>query len=85
MAELIEKELGKFDAPEEAEIFFSAHGVPVSYVEQVPYACLIWPPCFLDPSLDQLPSLVLRADLSAAAQMSKDVTDPGIGHQRSDR
>ena len=35
MAELIEKELQKFDAPEEAEIFFSAHGVPVSYVEQV--------------------------------------------------
>lgn len=35
MAELIEKELRKFDAPEDTEIFFSAHGVPVSYVEQV--------------------------------------------------
>lgn len=35
MAELIEKELQKFDAPEKTEIFFSAHGVPVSYVEQV--------------------------------------------------
>ncbi len=35
MAELIEKELHKFDAPEKTEIFFSAHGVPVSYVEQV--------------------------------------------------
>ena len=35
MAELIEKELRKFDCPEDTEIFFSAHGVPVSYVEQV--------------------------------------------------
>ena len=35
MAELIEKELQKFDSPEKTEIFFSAHGVPVSYVEQV--------------------------------------------------
>lgn len=35
MAELIEKELQKFDHPERTEIFFSAHGVPVSYVEQV--------------------------------------------------
>ncbi|CAL8471095.1 g10637 [Coccomyxa elongata] len=34
MAELIEKELQKFDSPEKTEIFFSAHGVPVSYVEQ---------------------------------------------------
>lgn len=34
MAELIQKELQKFDNPEKTEIFFSAHGVPVSYVEQ---------------------------------------------------
>jgi protoheme ferro-lyase len=27
------QELEKFDLPEEVEIFFSAHGVPVSYVE----------------------------------------------------
>ncbi|XVF89114.1 hypothetical protein PTKIN_Ptkin19aG0104500 [Pterospermum kingtungense] len=33
MADLIEKELGKFANPEEVMIFFSAHGVPVSYVE----------------------------------------------------
>ncbi|XP_039006275.1 ferrochelatase-2, chloroplastic-like [Hibiscus syriacus] len=33
MADLIEKELGKFAKPEEVMIFFSAHGVPVSYVE----------------------------------------------------
>lgn len=34
MAELIQRELQKFDNPEKTEIFFSAHGVPVSYVEQ---------------------------------------------------
>ncbi|KAK4422237.1 Ferrochelatase-2, chloroplastic [Sesamum alatum] len=33
MADLIEKELQVFPNPEEAMIFFSAHGVPVSYVE----------------------------------------------------
>ncbi|KAK4401212.1 Ferrochelatase-2, chloroplastic [Sesamum angolense] len=33
MADLIEKELQFFPDPEEAMIFFSAHGVPVSYVE----------------------------------------------------
>ncbi|XP_058189132.1 ferrochelatase-1, chloroplastic [Rhododendron vialii] len=33
MAGLIEKELGSFSRPEEVMIFFSAHGVPVSYVE----------------------------------------------------
>ncbi|KAE9586870.1 hypothetical protein Lal_00004377 [Lupinus albus] len=33
MADLIEKELMRFSGPEEAMIFFSAHGVPVSYVE----------------------------------------------------
>lgn len=33
MADLIEKELQKFSKPDEAMIFFSAHGVPVSYVE----------------------------------------------------
>ena len=34
MADLIERELAKFDEPTDVEIFFSAHGVPVSYVEQ---------------------------------------------------
>ncbi|KAH9799883.1 Ferrochelatase-1 [Citrus sinensis] len=34
MADLIQKELGKFQKPEEVMIFFSAHGVPVSYVEK---------------------------------------------------
>ncbi|KAK6140846.1 hypothetical protein DH2020_025414 [Rehmannia glutinosa] len=33
MADLIEKELHVFPNPEETMIFFSAHGVPVSYVE----------------------------------------------------
>lgn len=33
MADLIEKDLSKFSNPEEVMIFFSAHGVPVSYVE----------------------------------------------------
>ncbi|GMQ03633.1 hypothetical protein CsSME_00049372 [Camellia sinensis var. sinensis] len=33
MADLIEKELASFSMPEEVMIFFSAHGVPVSYVE----------------------------------------------------
>ncbi|KAK2662373.1 hypothetical protein Ddye_000947 [Dipteronia dyeriana] len=33
MADLIEKEMEKFAKPEEVVIFFSAHGVPVSYVE----------------------------------------------------
>ncbi|KAG2385104.1 Ferrochelatase-2 protein [Vigna angularis] len=34
MANLIEKELQSFSEPREAMIFFSAHGVPVSYVEE---------------------------------------------------
>ncbi|XP_027924147.1 ferrochelatase-1, chloroplastic/mitochondrial [Vigna unguiculata] len=34
MANLIEKELQSFSEPKEAMIFFSAHGVPVSYVEE---------------------------------------------------
>ncbi|KMT17987.1 hypothetical protein BVRB_2g033330 [Beta vulgaris subsp. vulgaris] len=33
MADLIEKELQSFSMPDEVMIFFSAHGVPVSYVE----------------------------------------------------
>ncbi|XP_073279202.1 ferrochelatase-2, chloroplastic-like [Primulina huaijiensis] len=33
MGDLIEKELGNFDRPEEVMIFFSAHGVPLAYVE----------------------------------------------------
>jgi ferrochelatase len=33
MANLIEKEVYKFEKPEEVHIFFSAHGVPVTYVE----------------------------------------------------
>ncbi|RVX21116.1 Ferrochelatase-2, chloroplastic [Vitis vinifera] len=34
MADLIEKELEKFDNPEKVVIFFSAHGVPLAYVEE---------------------------------------------------
>lgn len=34
MADLIERELEKFSDPKEVMIFFSAHGVPVSYVEE---------------------------------------------------
>ncbi|XP_068647917.1 ferrochelatase-2, chloroplastic-like isoform X2 [Aristolochia californica] len=34
MADLTEKELQKFDFPEEVMIFFSAHGVPLAYVEE---------------------------------------------------
>ncbi|KAG8478716.1 hypothetical protein CXB51_028584 [Gossypium anomalum] len=34
MANLIEKELQKFDHPENVVIFFSAHGVPLAYVEE---------------------------------------------------
>ncbi len=34
MADLIEQELDKFSNPETAHVFFSAHGVPVSYVEE---------------------------------------------------
>ncbi|MGF1539178.1 MAG: ferrochelatase [Pleurocapsa sp.] len=34
MADLIAQELEKFDNPDDAHIFFSAHGVPVSYVEE---------------------------------------------------
>ncbi|KAL2453100.1 Ferrochelatase-2 [Abeliophyllum distichum] len=34
MADLIEKELRNFDLPEEVMIFFSAHGVPLAYVEE---------------------------------------------------
>ena len=53
-ADLVERELQRFERPEEVEIFFSAHGVPVSYVEQVralghasnlfSLACLLWQP-----------------------------------------
>jgi protoporphyrin/coproporphyrin ferrochelatase len=34
MADLIAQELTKFDPPEKAHIFFSAHGVPQSYVKE---------------------------------------------------
>ena len=34
MADLIAKELDEFPNPNEVEVFFSAHGVPVSYVEE---------------------------------------------------
>ncbi|WP_035986695.1 ferrochelatase [Leptolyngbya sp. KIOST-1] len=34
MADLIAQELDKLDHPDQAHIFFSAHGVPVSYVEE---------------------------------------------------
>ncbi|KAH6825534.1 ferrochelatase 2 [Perilla frutescens var. hirtella] len=34
MADLIQKELENFDCPEEVMIFFSAHGVPLAYVEE---------------------------------------------------
>ena len=34
MADLIKQELDKFPEPEKAHVFFSAHGVPVSYVEE---------------------------------------------------
>ena len=34
MADLIAKELDKFSDPDKAHVFFSAHGVPVSYVEE---------------------------------------------------
>lgn len=34
MAGLIERELEKLPNPDEARVFFSAHGVPVSYVEE---------------------------------------------------
>ncbi|XP_057421175.1 ferrochelatase-2, chloroplastic-like [Lotus japonicus] len=34
MANLIEKELKSFDCPEEVMMFFSAHGVPLAYVEE---------------------------------------------------
>ncbi len=34
MAQLIAREIDQFDNPEEAHIFFSAHGVPRSYVEE---------------------------------------------------
>lgn len=34
MSDLIEHELHKFEAPEDVEIFFSAHGVPTSYVDE---------------------------------------------------
>ena len=34
MADLIAQELDKFPNPDKAHVFFSAHGVPVSYVEE---------------------------------------------------
>lgn len=34
MVELIEQELAEFSNPEQVHLFFSAHGVPVSYVEE---------------------------------------------------
>ncbi len=34
MADLIVQELGKFGRPKDVEVFFSAHGVPKSYVEE---------------------------------------------------
>ena len=41
-ADLVERELQRFERPEEVELFFSAHGVPVSYVEQArPVSCAL--------------------------------------------
>ena len=34
MADLITQELARFEQPDQVHIFFSAHGVPVSYVEE---------------------------------------------------
>lgn len=34
MADLISQELARFEEPDQVHIFFSAHGVPVSYVEE---------------------------------------------------
>ena len=34
MVDLIAQELDKFDKPDQVHVFFSAHGVPVSYVEE---------------------------------------------------
>eukprot|EP00878_Enallax_costatus_P001695 GHUV01001850.1.p1 GENE.GHUV01001850.1~~GHUV01001850.1.p1 ORF type:complete len:496 (+),score=106.07 GHUV01001850.1:138-1625(+) len=34
MVDLIEAELDKFDSPQQVNVFFSAHGVPKSYVEE---------------------------------------------------
>lgn len=34
MADLIEKEVQKFESPEKVMMFFSAHGVPLAYVEE---------------------------------------------------
>ena len=34
MAELIQQQLDQMDSPDQAHIFFSAHGVPLSYVEE---------------------------------------------------
>lgn len=34
MADLIAQELDQFEQPQQATVFFSAHGVPVSYVEE---------------------------------------------------
>jgi protoporphyrin/coproporphyrin ferrochelatase len=34
MADLIAEQLDQFDEPEKAHVFFSAHGVPLSYVEE---------------------------------------------------
>ncbi|CAN4101677.1 unnamed protein product [Withania somnifera] len=34
MADLMEKELESFERPEEVMVFFSAHGVPLAYVEE---------------------------------------------------
>jgi hypothetical protein len=62
MAELIQKELQKFDNPEKTEIFFSAHGVPVSYVEQVKFAL----PASLGPF--SAAAAASRRDLSCAAK-----------------
>lgn len=39
MADLTVQELVKFDKPEEVEIFFSAHGVPKTYVEKAGECC----------------------------------------------
>lgn len=34
MSDLLVEELKKFQSPQDVEIFFSAHGVPKSYVEE---------------------------------------------------
>ncbi|KAK6937018.1 Ferrochelatase [Dillenia turbinata] len=78
MADLIEKELKSFDNPEKVVIFFSAHGVPLAYVEEAgdPYKAEM-EEC-VDLIMDELERRRVRNAYTLAYQTIIDLGQKGV-------